>query len=71
MPPDELDDDDSYLDGDDYLADDDDCFCEEPLAPKEETADKELPEATGGIERRALTKEEQQALLAALKRGAS
>lgn len=29
---------------------DDDCFCGEPLAPEEETEDKELPEATGGIE---------------------
>lgn len=27
----------------------DDCFCDEPLAPEEETADKELPEATGGV----------------------
>lgn len=28
----------------------DDCFCDEPLAPEERTADKELPEATGGVE---------------------
>lgn len=29
---------------------DNDCFCGDLSRPEEETADKELPEATGGVE---------------------